>query len=379
MPEPPQLSVNDKVLLHLSRFITDLTVEEYPPECTQAGIAIAVGISRTHVPRAVKGLIKDGLLSEATARVRGHERRMSVYVVSGEGIAAVDKLWKGLLEGWYLVASGSTTSHLHGFEIEQQVGKRRALAAISQMKDGVVRLDETRRAPIRDLREAPSLTEFHGREEELKTMDEFMDSDSAILVVLGNRGFGTTALVRKFVESQDEEDVLWVPLKMNARAEELESRLVEFGGKLRKNISSGKELMMIDNVLVVFDDYHSVSEEVVEFFSYLVANKGEAKVIITARQEMPAYNWFYHKEDVDAKTVTELRIKGLDENSARKLLGKEKIDNDAFHRVIMMTHGQPSILKMLRENDVKGLKESSVFTPEEIRYLLFLKDKLQAQ
>jgi len=43
----------------------------------------------------------------------------------------------------------------------------------------------------------------------------------------------------------------------------------------------------------------------------------------------------------------------------------------------MITHAQPSVLKMLKENDTSGLKESTVFTPEEIRYLLFLKDKCQ--
>jgi hypothetical protein len=32
---------------------------------------------------------------------------------------------------------------------------------------------------------------------------------------------------------------------------------------------------------------------------------------------------------------------------------------------------------MLKENDYNGLKEGTVFTPEEIRYLLFLKDKPQ--
>ena len=76
MVEPGQLNVNDRVLLHLSRFATDLSPEEYPAEITQAGIAHAVGISRTHVPRAVKTLMKEGFAEELTTRVKGHERRM---------------------------------------------------------------------------------------------------------------------------------------------------------------------------------------------------------------------------------------------------------------------------------------------------------------
>ena len=70
MAEPGQLSVNDRVLLHLSRFATDVPPEEYPPETAQAGIAAAIGISRTHVPRAVKWLMKDCLVSEITGRVK---------------------------------------------------------------------------------------------------------------------------------------------------------------------------------------------------------------------------------------------------------------------------------------------------------------------
>jgi hypothetical protein len=75
--------------------------------------------------------------------------------------------------------------------------------------------------------------------------------------------------------------------------------------------------------------------------------------------------------------VQELRIKGLDASSARKLLGNDKIEEDALRRIMMMTHGQPMVLRMLRENDEKSLRKNTLFTPEEIRYLLFLKDKTE--
>jgi hypothetical protein len=44
---------------------------------------------------------------------------------------------------------------------------------------------------------------------------------------------------------------------------------------------------------------------------------------------------------------------------------------------MMMTRAQPMTLKMLRVGDTKGLKKNTVFTAEEIGYLLFLKDKTQ--
>jgi len=377
MPEPGQLGVNDRVLLHLSRFATDVPPEEYPPDCTQAGIAVAVGISRTHVPRAVRGLIKDGLVAELTARVKGHERRMNVYVVTTEGLNNIDRLWKSLLVSSFPVLRDGKTVEMAGKDIEERVGKKRAVAVISQMRDGIVRIDETRRSPVRDLKEASSLGAFYGRETELKFMDDFMDSDAKVLVVLGNRGYGTTALTRKFIEDQDEEDIFWVSLDAHVKAGELENKLVEFGKKVKKDVADLSDVSRLENAILVFDDYFSASDDLVEFFSAIVDNAKEAKIIISARQETPAYSWFYQKKHVDSGIVQELKIKGLDEASAKRMLGNDKIEKDALKRIMMMTRAQPMMLKMLKEGDIKGLKKNTVFTTEEIRYLLFLKDKTQ--
>jgi hypothetical protein len=375
MPDGSQLSVNDRALLHLSRFASDIPPEEYSADATQAGIALAVGISRTHVPRAVKGLIKDGLVTELTARVKGHERRMSVYVVSAEGMRRAEDLWKTALDAPYKVVSNNTQVSMNGKEIEALVGKKRALAVISQMRDGMVTIDETRRAPIRDLGSSSSAREFYGRDAELDAMEEFIESDSRMLVILGNRGYGTSTLARKFVDEQDDQDVLWTTLEPGLTTDALKRRMVEFGKKLGKNPQDADDVLRIENLLLVFDDYHSVSEDVVEFFTSLVEAKGEAKIVITAREETPAYNWFYHKEHVDLKLVRELRIRGLDEAPAKKLLGNQTIEADAFRRIMMISRGQPLTLKLLGDRDLVGLKASTVFTAEEIRYMLFLRDK----
>jgi hypothetical protein len=377
MPEPGQLNVNDRVLLHLCRFATDVPPEEYPADCTQAGIAVAVGISRTHVPRAVRGLINDRLVTELTARVKGHDRRMNVYAVTTEGLNNVDRLWKTLLTLSYHVLGDGKTTEMTGKDVEDSVGRKRAVAAISQMRDGIVRIYETRRAPVRELKEAPTIEAFYGREAELKLMDDFMDSDAKVLVVLGNRGYGTTALTRKFIEDQEEEDVLWAALTPETTAKELESKLIDFGKRVRKDVATFSEVLGLGNAILVFDDYFSASDDLVELFADAIDNAKDAKIVISARQETPAYSWFYQKKHVDSGTVQELKIKGLDENSAKKMLGNDKIEKDALRRIMMMTRGQPMILKLLKEGDFKGLKKNTVFTSEEIRYLLFLKDKTQ--
>lgn len=367
--------MNDRVLLHLSRFANDLEPDEYPPEMTQLGIAAAIGISRTHVPRAVKGLVKERLVSEITARVRGHDRRMKVYAATREGMRKADELLRAIRDTTFQVVKEGRLVPMTGSELEEMFGRKKVLTAISQMKDGVVSIDETRRPPIKDLSDAPTAREFYGRDEELDMMEEFMESEAKVLVILASRGYGASTLARKFADEQDEADVLWISIGHDTTAEDIESRLVAYGKKLGTDVRCVEDVLRMKNLLIVFDGYFSPREELVEFFSRLVDMPGEAKMIVTAREDTPAYDRFYQKRHVDSKVVTELRLKGLDEQSAAKLLGNDKIDKDAFKRIMQMTRGQPMALKMLRDRDYAGLKGSTLLTAEEVRYLLFLRDK----
>jgi len=375
MVEPGQLNVNDRVLLHLSRFATDMPPEESPSETTQAGIAHAVGISRTHVPRAVKALIKEGLAEELTTRVKGHERRMSVYTITSEGLRRSEAIWKGILDTSFSVRNENTVTCMTGVQIESLLGRKKAVAAISQMSDGIVAMEGSRRSPIRLLEKAPEVPEFYDRDTELKAMEQFIESDAKALVVLGNRGYGTSALCRRFVDDQDESDVLWIPMDGPLTAKSIERTIVEFGRKVSKDASSLQEVLALGDAIIVFDDYFKVSDEIVEFFTGLIEADGDAKIVITARQETPAYNWFYRKEHVDSGRIREIRVKGLDEASAMKLLGNPNLEKDALKRIMMLTRGQPMVLRLLRDGDQNGLRKNTVFTAEEIGYLMFLKDK----
>ena len=375
MVEPGQLNVNDRVLLHLSRFATDMPPEEYPSETTQAGIAHAVGISRTHVPRAVKALVREGLAEEVTARVKGHERRMSVYSITSEGLRRSESLWKEQLASSFSVMKEGTKTSLTGAQIEELIGRKRAIAAVSQMREGLVEMEHSRRAPVRVLDDAPDVREFYDRDSELKAMEQFMESDSGVLVVLGNRGYGTSALCRKFLDDQEGSDALWINLDASATSKAIEERLLSFGRLVSKQVASPRDVLALNDAIIVFDDYFDVTDEVVEFFAGLVERAGEAKIVISARQETPAYNWFYQKAQVDAGVVRELRVKGLDEDSAKKLLGNPRLGKDALKRIMMLTRGQPMVLRLVRDGDQNALRKDTVFTAEEIGYLMFLKNK----
>jgi len=236
-------------------------------------------------------------------------------------------------------------------------------------------MEGKRRSPIRVLDKAPTVREFYGRDAELKAMEQFMESDARALVVLGNKGYGTSALCRKFVDDQEESDALWISMEGSPGVKSIEQAFVEFGKRISKEASSLQGVLALPDAIIVFDDYFDVGEEVVEFFSGLMEAEGDAKLIITARQETPAYNWFYRKEHVDSGRVRELRVKGLDDASAMKLLGNPNLEKDALKRIMLLSRGQPLVLSLLRDGDQNGLRKNTVFTAEEIGYLMFLKDR----
>ncbi len=372
---PGQLSVNDRVLLHLSRFATDTPPEEYPAESTQVGIAEGVGISRTHVPRAVKTLIREGLVEEFRGRVADRDRRMSVYAVTSEGFRRAEALWEEARESQVTVIRDGQRTEMKGVALEEAVGKRRAIGLLSQMRDGAIELLGRKRPPVRHLSHAPLPDEFFGRMDEMEALEAFLDSDASVMVVLSGKGFGATSLVRQLVEKRDSLDVLWQTLSDRNDPDELAEAIISFANETGHEASDLASALSMPDSLLVFDDYYSVGDEVVEFVSEMVAAIVDCKIIVIAREDIPAYSWFYQRKHVDSGIVREIRVRGLDEASAKKLLGNADIEPEAFRRVYLMSRGQPKLLRFLRDGDMDGLRKSSVFTAEEIRYLLFLRDQ----
>lgn len=376
MADHGQLSVNERVLLHLSRFASDTLPEEHPQECSQAGIASSVGISRTHVPRAVKSLAKEGLVEEIRARVSGHDRRMSVYAITPEGVRRAAQLWENLSGVRFTVRSPGKVEEVRVRDVEEKVGRKRAIALVARSRAGTLEMYDRGRPTIRELDEAPDIVGFVGRKAELESMASFMESDSDMLVVLGNRGYGASALTRKFVDSLEDCNVLWISLVRCEGPREVGDRMLRFAGKFLPDARDPLEALGIADSVIVFDGYHAVSEETVEFFASVVDRLDEAKVVMTAREDTPAYDWFYHKKELESGKVQELRLRGLDAESAKALLGNPRIDLDAFRRIHAMTRGSPTALRMLKQGDFEGLKRDTVLTTEEVRYLLFLKDRI---
>ena len=85
--------VQEKVLLHLLDYADFKEKVEVPFALSQMGIANAVAIARSNVPRAISGLRDQGLLVERQAHVQGVSRKRKAYFLTDAGILAAEETW----------------------------------------------------------------------------------------------------------------------------------------------------------------------------------------------------------------------------------------------------------------------------------------------
>ena len=81
-----RLTVQERIILHLNEFSKYVEHIEVPFDLTQEGIADAVGVVRSAIPRAMKKLITKNSINEKLAHVKGLSRRRKVYYLTTEGI-----------------------------------------------------------------------------------------------------------------------------------------------------------------------------------------------------------------------------------------------------------------------------------------------------
>lgn len=90
------LTVDERVVLHLMDLTPHEEDFEAPDGATQAGIANGVGIERKHVPRAVKKLLTEDLVTTRVSHVKGGKQRKKVYFLTFEGKALARRIWDSL-------------------------------------------------------------------------------------------------------------------------------------------------------------------------------------------------------------------------------------------------------------------------------------------
>lgn len=356
------LTSAERVLVHLHGFVGARAPGR---ESTQAGIADGAQITRTHVPRALKVLLEEGLVESSEARLLGRPRRMTVYALTPAGVTRARQLLDAL-DGQRAVVDGRTTT-LRDARTVLGLTPLQALAALDA--DG-------RLSAAPPPMEATNLLQ---REDDLAFLRRWRAGAAPVAVVYGSRGMGKTALGRAFAATLTR--AVWIDVAACPDLPSLAQAVRTATGIASADPEDPAAVAetladVFDNgsKLLVLDGYGEVPEGIVDALASFVRVARErpgAKLLVLAQETTPAYCRFYAKRDTDGGAVAERHLRGLDLDGCRALLGNPAIPEEDLRRIFLLTKGCPLYLQYIREGDEYGLRQNTRFTKAEIRLLLY--------
>jgi DNA-binding MarR family transcriptional regulator len=370
-----QLSPRDRALLHLFGLPRERLQDSPSEAATQEGISEVLGIPRTHISRLLRPLVMEGYIEEDKERVVGKDRRLKVYFLTARGLSRCEELIDDLSTSTFDIVDNKGRRSVR---VSDMLRDRRDIPVL-KILDAVGWELNLISAPGRSIRSnVPlELPAFIDREEELRISSEFLRSKSTVLVVFANYGFGSSTVLKKLAMEQTKVPLLWHDLQKGRTAEDILGSVREFA-RARECENEGLSGLREKEVLLCFDNYYDVSEEVVDLFFDLMKSLsgGKAKMVVAIREETPFYNRFFQKSDVTKGQVTEIHLHRFDEDSARRFMG-EDLEDDAFQLIYRLTSGQPLALRLAKEGDDRSLR--SLLPNEEVRFLMYLRTKKRKQ
>ncbi|MGC9166117.1 MAG: ATP-binding protein [Thermoplasmata archaeon] len=357
-----------KILLYLSEFSKYRGIHEngdeiaiYPEEITQEGIAKAVGITVSHVPRELKDLINDGLVEEIKGRVKNRTKRINVYFLSPMGIAEVNKIKNEI---------GNREIEFNNkiYKVKDLIEKYKFMTWLDYFNNYLIQ--QKKDGEFSNIYHVENLinTKLINRNIELRKINEWYQSEIPFLVIIGARGSGKTAIISKFIsviKNIDNVDIIMISLTENADIEFLKKKLEE----IYKKSKSFEEIILKTDNLIILDNYYRVSEELVEFLNSILYKKSRGKMIIIMREEIPVYMRFYHLEDIKNGKVNELYIRNLPLDAVREFFNDIK-EEEKLKIIYRLTGGKPSLLVYLKNFDEEGLVKNSTLTADQAKFLI---------
>jgi len=329
-----ELTVSERILFHLNNYAKFEDKYEVPFDVTQDGISQACSISRAHAAIELKKLKASRVIEEKLSHVRKGKARRKVYFLTFEGKAKAVKV------GQYVKES----------EVNPMVDASKIAPELSPSR-------------IRSMKKSsalPTVSEFYGREKEMKAAREAITTPSVkVLSIRGIAGIGKTTLAARLCQEFSNQRIFWhssKPWDAQRTIEDAFSRFFADNGsrKLASYMSSGKaelgemsyllnEELAENGYIFVFDDADS-SERLQDFIKMFRHSSGSAKMIVTAESEPR----FYEPSDVVAKKeVTEIELGGLDKKAALQILGRRGIEGAVANELVKSTNGHPLSLEMV--------------------------------
>jgi tetratricopeptide (TPR) repeat protein len=257
-----RLTVQERIMIHLSDYSKYIDNIEVPFSLTQEGIAQAIGVVRSAIPRAIKKLISKNYVKEILAHVTGVSRRRKVYHLTTEGLISAlgikDKLQNieinlidledNLIKCKVKEVSDKLGNNIklleiifnldekNNFNYKKYKERKNAVSQADNIDSYPVNLEAvknqisieanttvgadlaqieknttTSSPQVHFIEKAPKLTYFVGRKNELDTIKNCIsDTKCKMVVVHGIAGIGKTTLAAKVLEIlQCEYNIFW--------------------------------------------------------------------------------------------------------------------------------------------------------------------------
>ena len=393
----PKPGVQERILLHLSDFGDFMNSVEVPFSLSQMGIANAVAIARSNVPRAIAGLKDQGLLVERQAHVQGVSRKRKAYFLTDSGMNLADETWKRLREFPLraILPGGNTIASTLG-EIQDRLPftmrpvdvirylDENGVLDVRSLSSDLVERDLSKHVEkqlVTSLGDLPRLRHFYGRSTELENMVNLLEARSTTLMIPGIAGIGKTSMAAKVIESfMHRRNLLYHRCQdwdgSRAFFESLADWLSSIGDSMLADYISATPVpqaadasrIIIDALsnspaLIVIDDYHKVSDKVLHqtiqaVSRGLVECEGDVGLVIFSR----SFKQVVPLKDADGRIVSlVLPLEGLDQDSTRSLLSAfDDLEQEKLLYIHSLSRGHPLVLELINRGASAGAFHESL-------------------
>ena len=391
-------------MLHLRDYADYTDSVEVPFALSQMGIANAVAIARSNVPRAIAGLKDANHLIERQAHVAGVSRKRKAYFLTDSGMVQAEETWKRLSEHPVRLVDkeGATHTTTLAGSIEIATFPLRAVDVLRYMDDNgmldlrtlneeLIQRDldkHVEKQLVTSLGDLPRTRAFFGRETELENICALLDARSSCLLVPGIAGIGKTALAGKVIEQYTHRRNLlyhrcqdWEGSRafLEACAEWLStvgdddlSDYIQATAVPQSSVAVNLIIGALEELpsLIVIDDLHKVNDDalfaIIRGLSQRMEDVQECGLVMFSR----SFRAVVPLKDAEGNiSALVLPLEGLDQSASRNLLTTmPDMDMSTFLHIYTLSRGHPLILQLINRGSVGSTFHDTLetFVEEEI-------------
>lgn len=383
--------VQERILLHLLDYSDYKNSVEVPFSLSQMGIANAVAIARSNVPRAIAGLKDQGLLIERQAHVKGVSRKRKAYFLTDSGMTVAEETWNELRS--FPLRCILEEGQIHNTNL----GEINTILPFNMRSVDIIRyLDENcildlrmlsvdlierdlskhvEKQLVTSLGDLPRLRHFYGREKELDNMCNLLDARATTLLIPGIAGIGKTTMASKLIERfMHRRNLFYHRCQDQAGSrsflESIADWLTNIGDSTFADYIASTPVpkpadsarFLIDALggapsLIVIDDFHKISDTTLhQTFQAmalgLLGSEEEIGLVMFSRSFKPVVP----AKDAEGRIASlVLPLDGLDSDSGRKLLSSyEDMGEEQWLYIHGISRGHPLVLELINRGASAG-------------------------